>query len=130
MALKYDTISYVGLKDLEEADQEIIMRLAEENFPKIQRLVKNKVELIIDVKRYHKEGHTAKWSIHVKASTPGHVFDSTKAADWDLARTMHKAFDDIKKQIAHRLHSDAHYEKSFLKRHIKRIAWLGKRLLR
>ena len=34
---------------------------------------------------------------------PTQTFESTHAADWDLARTLHKAFKNIEHEIEHKL---------------------------
>lgn len=104
-------ISYVGLKELEEDDQSVVIRLTEEYFPKIQIFLKNIMELVVHIKQYEKEGHRSKWSLHVRALSPSHVFESTKVAEWELPIALHKAFKDLENQIKHRLHSDSQRDK-------------------
>ena len=103
---KNSIISYVGLEGLEDDDKEAIMELTEKYFPKIQRLVKNIMELIVHIKRHDKEGHRTKWDTHVRLEAPGHVFDSTKASEWELNVSLHKAFQDVESQIQHRYHTE------------------------
>ena len=110
---KESMIRYVGLKELEEIDQGVVINLTEEYFPKIQILLKHIMEIVVHIKRYDKEGHRSKWSIHIRAQTASHVFESTKAADWELPRTLHKAFKDLETQIKHRLHSDTSWDKPY-----------------
>ncbi|MFC1727960.1 hypothetical protein ACFLZ7_00675 [Nanoarchaeota archaeon] len=106
-------ISYVGLKELEEDDQELVIRLTEEYFPKIQIFLKNIMELVVHIKQYEKEGHRSKWSMSVRAQSPSHVFESTKAAEWELPIALHKAFKDLESQIKHKLHSDSQWDKPY-----------------
>ena len=102
---KQSIIRYIGLKDLEDIDQDVVTRLTEEYFPKIQIIVKHIMEMVVHIKRYKKTGHRSKWAVHVRAQTPSHVFESTKAADWELPRTMHKAFKDLESQVKHKFRS-------------------------
>jgi hypothetical protein len=110
---KQNMISYIGLNELEEDDQSVVIRLTEEYFPKIQIFLKHLMDLVVHVKQYDKEGHRSKWAIHVRAQTPSHVFESTNAADWELPRTLHKAFKDLETQIKHKLHSDSQWDKPY-----------------
>lgn len=110
---KESIIRYIGLKDLEEIDQNLVTNLTQEYFPKIQISLKHIMELIVHIKRYKKTGHRSKWAVHVRAQTPSHIFESTKAADWELPRTMHKAFKDLESQVKHRLHSDTSRDKPY-----------------
>jgi len=50
-----------------------------------------------------KEKKRKKFSIKVRVMAPTHVFESKHASDWDLARTLHKAFKNIEHEIEHRL---------------------------
>lgn len=99
-------ISYVGLDGVEEDDKEAIMEITEKYFPKIQRLVKNMMELVVHIKKHNKEGHRIKWDTRVRLEAPGHVFDSTKASEWELEASLHKSFQDVESQIQHRYHTE------------------------
>ena len=50
-----------------------------------------------------KEKKRKKFSIKVRVLAPTHVFESKHASDWDLARTLHKAFKNIEHEIEHKL---------------------------
>lgn len=101
--MKSDSIRFVGVHDLNSISQKSIHKLALEYLTKFKRAVNTLVEVVVHVKLYHQEGKRKKYSIHVKVSSPSHTFTSTKASDWDLSRTMHKACKDCLSQIEHRL---------------------------
>ncbi|MBI1971139.1 hypothetical protein HYS47_05295 [Candidatus Woesearchaeota archaeon] len=100
-----EPIQYVGLDEVDQAGRQVLDRLSAEYHEKIQRSLNNPTSLQIHIKVYSKEGKK-KYSIHVKAVAATRLFQSTKAHDWDLARTLHKAFQDIEHQIKHKLHTD------------------------
>lgn len=111
-----EQIQYIGLDEVEEMDRSTLDRLSSEYYDKIQREIKNDTSLQIHIKGYKKQGNKKKYAIHVKAVAPTVIFTSTKAVDWDFARTLHKAFNDLEVQIKHRLHSDDQKPKDVFKR--------------
>jgi len=102
-----EIIQFTGLNDLTESDQSRVRDLSSEHYSKIKRALKNITSLAVHIKMHKKEGSKHKFSVHVKAIAPTVMFTSTKAVDWDIARVMHKAFNDIEQEIKHRFHSDA-----------------------
>jgi len=98
-------VQFIGLDELSERGIAHIKELAHHYHEKIERALNNPTSLTVHVKRYNKEGTRAKYSVHAKAVAATHVFYSTKAHDWDIARTLHKAFKDLENQIEHRLHT-------------------------
>ncbi len=106
MGLLTETIRYVGLDGLNQEEKAILNKLSTEYFQKIKRLTKNITSIIVHIKLYNndgKEDKRKKYSIHVRALAPTRIFESTKAADWDFARTLHKAFNDIEHEIKHKM---------------------------
>jgi len=57
----------------------------------------------VHVKAHSKEGSKKKYDAHIRAIAPTQIFEEKNASDWDIARTMHKAFESIQHQIEHRL---------------------------
>lgn len=106
-----EVIQFTGVDKLNDEEKELCNTLAEEYYGKIKCFLKNMTSLLVHVKTHCDHGkedkHTKHFSIHVKAVAPTVVFDSTHASDWDLARTLHKAFKDLEHQIHHRFHDDA-----------------------
>lgn len=101
-----EVIQFVGVSELDAAEQAIVNSLVTENYEKIKRKLHNIVNMTVHVKCYQKEGNRKKYSLNIKVSAPTKTFDSNMADDWELPRALHKAFDNITHQIEHRLHSD------------------------
>ena len=89
-----EKIKIVGIKELDDKEIETVNRLAREYYNKIQRAIKNITSLVIHVKTYNITGKRKQYEINVKVIAPTKTFDS-KAAEWDLARALHMAFNDI-----------------------------------
>jgi hypothetical protein len=111
--MEFELIQFTGLKELESLDQERVKDLAATYYDKIKRSLKNITTLQIHIKEYKKEGARKKYSVHIKAVAPTKVIVSTKAHDWDIARVMHKAFQDIEREIVHKLKTDDQHNKPY-----------------
>ena len=98
-----DEIQVKGIHLLDEAERIMADELIKEHYAKIQREFKGISSLIIQFKEYKKESKRKKYSVNVKAIAPGNMFES-EVADWDLAKTIHKAMNKIKSEIEHKLH--------------------------
>jgi DNA-binding CsgD family transcriptional regulator len=107
-----EAIQYTGVQELTKEERAILDKLSAEYYDKIERQFKNELGLKVHVKLYHKTGDRKKYSIHIKAVAPTKIFNSDKAADWDFARTVHKAFKDLEAQIKHALHTDDQHPKA------------------
>jgi len=97
-----EQIQYVGAHNLDAEKKKVLDKLSTEYHQKIKRSLKNITSLIIHVKVYKKEGKSVKFAVHAKAVAPTAIIVSTKASDWDFARTLHKAFKDLENQIEKR----------------------------
>ena len=102
--MQQDEVKFVGVTDLNKDEQDTIKMLSTEYFEKIKRSVNELVSMTVLVKTHHTEGKRKKYSIHMKAAIPERTFTSTKASDWDVARTMHIAGKECLAQIEHALH--------------------------
>lgn len=98
-----EVIQFIGVNELSEDEQLIVNTLATEYYGKIKRALKNLTSMAVHVKTYKKEGAKKKFSINIRAIAPTGIFESKMAADWDLARTLHKAFKNIEHEIEHKL---------------------------
>ena len=96
-----EIIQFIGLKDLEPVDQEMLRKIIFEQYPKIKRKLHNMTSLVVHIKSYGKGGARAKYSFHMRALAPTHLFESSNASAWDLATCVHKSFDDLDHQIEH-----------------------------
>ncbi len=99
-----DMLQFVGLKTLKPMEQELVQRVSTENFEKIKRMLHNITKVKVQIKTYEKDGKRKKYSIHLQARAPGGPLDVDKAQGFDLARTIHKGFADLKGLIEHRIH--------------------------
>jgi len=102
----HEIIQFVGVHDLDPDEQMLVNKIATENYEKIKRELHNVTNMVVHIKCYEKEGGKKKYSLHVRAIYPSRVIESCKSHDFDLARALHKSFDDIKEQIKHHFHSD------------------------
>ncbi len=102
----HELIQFIGVKELMPEEQELVSRLSTESFEKLTRILKNIEQMVVHVKRYEKEGGKAKYSLHIRLKVPtSAIIESCKSHDFDLARALHRAFDDIKTQIEHKFHT-------------------------
>ena len=111
-----EPIQLAGMDELQPAEIPLVNKLVNEYHEKLQRELSNMTSLQVHIKCYDKEGSKRKFSINAKAVAPTQIFSSTKAQDWDLARTLHKCFKDLERQIRHRLKTDEQRPKSYINR--------------
>ena len=109
----HEIIQFIGVKDLEPMEQETVQRLSTENYEKIKRDLKNITSLKVHVKLHKKEGERKKYSIRLLAEFPGRAIESKRAHDYELPRALHKAFNDIRTQIHHKMHTDTGWDKPY-----------------
>lgn len=99
-----DQIQFVGLKELEDVDQEMVQKLCTEYYGKIKRMLNNEVDVKVHIKTYKEEGARHKYSINISANAPTVKFDASKQsqkATWDLASAVHEQFKGLMREIEH-----------------------------
>lgn len=96
-----EKIQYIGLDALDDFERSILDKIAPEYYEKFVRFLQNEVSVSVHIKTYKGEGKQKKFSLNAKVIAPTKTFESGKAADWDLAKTLHKAFKDIESQLEH-----------------------------
>jgi phage host-nuclease inhibitor protein Gam len=129
-----EEIQYIGADQLTEGERIALNTLSAEYYDKIKRMLKNDISLVIQIKEYKKAAprkkeelaeyqktKRKKYALHIRVLAPTRMFEEKHAADWDFARTLHKAFNNLEKEIQHRLHTDdqkskAGSSKSWLKK--------------
>lgn len=104
--MEKEMIQFVGVSKLEPEEQQTVNDLTTEYYGKLKRTVNNITSLVVHVKTYNKGGQRKKFSMHVRLIAPTQLFESTRTSDWDLARSLHKAFKDLESEIKHQLHTD------------------------
>ncbi len=108
-----EVIQYIGVSELKPEEQQTVNSLATEYYQKLKRTIKNFTSITVHIKTHSKGGGREKFSVHLKLVAPTRIFESTKAVDWDLARTLHKAFNDLENEIKDKLHTDNQKPKSY-----------------
>jgi uncharacterized protein YnzC (UPF0291/DUF896 family) len=129
-----EQIQYICADQLTDSEKGLLSKLSAEYYDKIKRMLKNEVSVVIQIKEHNKAApkkkeeleeyqrqKRKKYSLHIKVVAPTRIFEEDHAADWDFARTLHKAFKNLEREIQHRLHTDdqkskAGSSKSWLKR--------------
>ena len=95
-------IQIIGIDKIgNEEEINTINRISNEYHKKIQRALNKETSKTLHVKTYSKGGKQKEWEINVKADAPTIGFKAEEC-DWELAKTLHKAFNDVLKQIEHR----------------------------
>lgn len=108
-----EIIQFIGMKELSPEEQAIVNTLSTEYYQKIKRSLKNLTSLAIHIKMHKKGGAKKKYSIHIRAIAPTAIIESKRAADWDLARTLHKSFKNIEHEIEHKLKVSSQRPKAY-----------------
>jgi hypothetical protein len=98
-----ELIQFIGVSELDVAEQTIVNELSTEYYQKIKRALKNLTSLAVHVKVHSKQGSKKKYTIKIRAIAPTSIIESKMAADWDLGRTLHKAFKNVEREIEHKL---------------------------
>jgi DNA-binding transcriptional regulator WhiA len=102
----HELIQFIGINDLSPDEQALANKISTENYEKLRRAIKKIENMTVHVKCHEKTGGKKKFSLHVRIKAPTKaVIESCAASDFDLARALHKAFEDIKAQIEHRFHT-------------------------
>lgn len=97
-----EPIQIIGIDELKEEEKEIVNVLANDYYGKIQRVLKNEISIKVHIKQHSKTGKRHKSDIRVKVVAPTKTFESQEA-DWDLARTLHRVFKNIERQLEHKI---------------------------
>jgi len=94
-------IQIKGMDEIEsEEERELIKTLSNEYYPKIQRCLRNITSISLHVKQHSKGGKRKKSDIRVKVISPTRMFGAQES-DWDLARTLHRVFKNVIREIEH-----------------------------
>lgn len=113
--MKEPGIQYIGIKELTPVERAKLDKLSSEYYPKIQRILRNMISLVVHVKIYQNAGKgkiespeskRRKFGVHVRAIAPTRIFASTKAHDWDLVTALHKSFREIGNIVKKGVHAD------------------------
>lgn len=106
MAIQYD-----GLDKLTDAEREAVVRISTHNYPKIQRDIKNLVKVVVHVKMHgdknpdHNVRKKRLYSVHLHVHAPTKTIRVSNADAWELEESLHRAFDEVRKEIDHAFRS-------------------------
>jgi hypothetical protein len=91
-----EKIKYLGLKNLDSFEIAQLNSLTEKFYPKIERKVPDAI-LTVHVKTLNREGKKKTYDIKLKLSSRKIGVKSVHQpkADWDLARALHKTFNNL-----------------------------------
>lgn len=96
-----EPIQIIGMDEIEDdIDRETVNKIINIYYGKIQRSLKNVTSVSLHVKAHSKGGKAKKWDLRVKVIAPTKVFESQES-DWELARTLHRVFKNIEREIEH-----------------------------
>jgi len=96
-----EPLQIIGLKQLDEDEQQVVNKLSNNYYIKIQRLIKNATSLQVHIK-VHSKGGKKRFEVKIRALAPIRIFESYME-DWDLAKCLHIAFEELQHEISHKL---------------------------
>lgn len=106
-------IQIIGIDEIEdEFEKATINKLANEYYGKIERGINNITSVTLHIKKHSKGGKTKKWDMRVRVNAPTKIFEAQES-DWDLARSLHKVFNNIERELQHKLKVDDQRDKPY-----------------
>ncbi len=93
----------LGLEKLSDSEREILTKILTEEYPKIQRQVKNLLKLKLQIKTYKNDGPKKKYSLNLTAETPMKAIKASDAG-WNFAKVLHNIIEKLKTEIEHKFH--------------------------
>ena len=96
-------IKFIGLKEVKLLPHQKynFQKIASNESFKLERKIKNKLNLIIHLKAHEKEGGKQKFSVHMRLEYPGRIITSSQD-DWDLETALRKTFNNAKNATSKR----------------------------
>ena len=94
-------IQIIGIDEInEDLEKGILNKIANSYFEKIERSLKDVSGVKLHIKCHSKGGKSRKWDMRVKVISSKKVFEAQES-DWDLAKSLHKVFKNIEREIEH-----------------------------
>jgi len=107
-----EQIQITGIDDISSEDRDIVNKLCNEYYEKIKRALRNEISIKLHIKQHSKSGKKHKSDIRVQLIAPTRVFEAQES-DWDLARTLHRVFRNVIRQLEHKLKVDDQRDKPY-----------------
>lgn len=105
-----EPVQIIGMEEINDKfEKATIDKICNEYHEKIQRVLKDIASVTLHIKK-HTKGGKAKWDMRVRVNAPSNMFEAQES-DWDLARALHKVFQNIEREIQHKLKVDEHRRK-------------------
>ena len=105
-----EIIQFKGLKELGDGEKEILNEISTEYYPKIKKKLHNTASVEVHLKAHSKQDSKKKYSVHIKVIAPTHIFES-EGDDWDLVRTLRKAYEAMLVELEKAFKKDTAYTK-------------------
>jgi ribosome-associated translation inhibitor RaiA len=96
-----EEIQYIGLDQCSDTEKQLLDKLSAEYYDKFQRTLQNITSLQIHIKCHDTEGQRKRFEITSRIVAPTKTIES-HTEDWDFARTLHKVFKDLERQLEHK----------------------------
>ena len=90
--IKFKGLNKVRLQPYQKYN---IQKIANNEAIKLQRKIKNNMDLVIHLKSYDKQGGEQKFTVNLRLEYPGQLITSTQE-DWDLETALRKTFNNAK----------------------------------
>ena len=101
-----EPIQIIGIDEIKgEVERETINKIVNEYYEKIQRALHNITSITLHVKQHSKGGKTHKWDMRIRVIAPTRAIEAQER-DWDLARALHKVFNNIERELEHKLRTN------------------------
>jgi len=100
-------IQIIGIDKLQDdLEKSTVNKLSAEYYEKIKRAINNEVLMTVHIKEHTKGGTRKKSDIRVKVAFASNKVVEAQESDWDLARTLHKVFKNIERELQHKFKTD------------------------
>ncbi len=99
-------IEYHGLKDFSELEIKQILSLTKTASRKLKRDFRDFV-LVVSMKKHKSKGKRCKYAVHLKLEKGKKVVLFVRESDWDLAKVLHKALDNLQQEGNHKFKRNA-----------------------
>ena len=102
-----DKIQFIGMDEIkDDLEKSTIDKITNEYYGKIQDALREFTGIVIHLKQ-HSKGGKKKWDIRIRVNAPSKMFEAQES-DWDLARTLHKVFQNLEREIEHKMKVSEH----------------------
>ncbi len=101
-------IQYIDINKLTLSERLRLKSLTTGYAEKLDRDLPLDSVMVIQIKLHDIEGKRKKYSLHARIDSPSLLLASSRASDWDLARTVHKSMKNIENRLQHKLKLKGH----------------------